>query len=159
MTTNELLVKKLINKKLHITTCESCTGGLIASSIVDVAGSSSILNEAYVTYAIESKISLVGVSAELIEKYGVVSEEVAKDMALKSGIKANAELAISATGVAGPTGGDIKNPVGTVCFGFKVFDNVYTIRKHFNNMSRNDVRKCASEFAIKHMYELISNEQ
>ena len=152
---NKELVELLIEKKLHITTCESCTGGLIASALVDIAGSSAILNEAYVTYAASSKVSLVGVENDLIEKYGVVSEEVAKDMALKASIKAKSELAISSTGVAGPSGGSIETPVGCVCFGFKVFDSVYTVTKKFSG-SRNEVRSKAQSFAIDYMYDLVT---
>ena len=154
---NNELVNELIKRNLHITTCESCTGGLIASSIVDVSGSSAILNEAYVTYAVQSKINLVGVDSNIIEKYGVVSEETAYEMAYKASIKANSDIAISTTGVAGPTGGDINNPVGTVCFGFKILDKIYTERKIFSNLSRNEVRQSACEYAINFVLEKIKN--
>lgn len=157
---NELnieLVNELIKRNLHITTCESCTGGLVASRIVDVSGSSAILNEAYITYAAQSKISLVGVDKNIIDKYGVVSKETAYEMALKSSIKANSELSISTTGVAGPSGGSEENPVGTVCFGFKVFDKIYVERVIFENKGRNIIRNQAADYAIKYMLEKVRN--
>ena len=158
MKSNQKLVLLLSENKYHITTCESCTGGLIASSIIDISGSSAVIDEAYVTYAASSKVGLVGVDAKLIEKYGVVSSEVACDMALKAGEKAKAEFAISATGVAGPTGGDDVNPVGTIWFGFKIFDNVFSVKKVFGGKTRNEVRRLGANFAIRHMYKLINSE-
>ena len=149
------LVNELIKRNLSITTCESCTGGLIASRIIDISGSSAILNEAYVTYAASSKVSLVGVDKNIIEKYGVVSEETAYEMALKASIKAKSCLAISATGIAGPTGGDVNNPVGTVCFGFKVLDKIYTKKVIFKNLGRNIVREQAVDYAISYMLEKV----
>lgn len=152
---NYELVNELIKRNLTITTCESCTGGLIASRIVDISGSSAILNEAYVTYAASSKVSLVGVDKNIIEQYGVVSEETAYEMALKASIKAKSDLAISATGIAGPTGGDTNNPVGTVCFGFKVLDKIYTKKVIFKNLGRNIVREQAVDYAISYMLEKV----
>ncbi len=153
---NKELVEYLIEHNLHITTCESLTGGLIASTLVEVSGSSAVLDEAYVTYAISSKVNLVGVDKNLIDKYGVVSQEVAYDMALKAGIKAGAQIGISATGVAGPTGGSENTPVGCVCFGFKINDKVYTVRKVFNYNDRNKNRRAAARFAIDYMYKLLT---
>ncbi len=154
---NKELVELLNSLNYTITTCESCTGGLIASAIVDVSGSSAVLNEAYITYAASSKVSLVGVNKDIIDKYGVVSEEVAYDMALKSSIKAKSQVSISSTGVAGPSGGTLETPVGTVCFGFNVNGNVKTITKHFEG-DRNTVRNSAREFAIDYMYETLKNK-
>ncbi len=151
------LVELLKKLNYTITTCESCTGGLIASNIIDISGSSSVLNEAYVTYAIDSKVSLVGVDRDIIDKYGVVSEEVAKEMALKSLNKAHSNVSISSTGVAGPTGGSDKTPVGTVCFGVCINENVYTTTKIFKG-SRNEVRKAASKYAIDLAYDKLKNK-
>ena len=158
MRSNEELVKLLIENKLHITTCESCTGGLIANQIISISGSSAILNEAYITYAPNSKVDLVGVNKNTIDKYGVVSSEVAFEMAKCAAKKANAELAISATGVAGPTGGDKINPVGTIWFGFQLMDKTFTVKKVFINKSRNQVRQLGAQFAIRYMLNLIKNE-
>lgn len=154
---NKELVELLKELKYTITTCESCTGGLIASAIVDVSGSSAVLNEAYVTYAASSKVSLVGVDEAVIQKYGVVSEEVAYDMALKSRIKASSNVAISSTGVAGPSGGSDITPVGTVCFGFNINGDIKTITKHFTG-DRNQARNSAREFAIDYIFEELKNK-
>ncbi len=154
---NKELVELLKELNYTITTCESCTGGLIASAIVDISGSSQVLDEAYITYAASSKVSLVGVDETIINKYGVVSEEVAYDMALKSRIKACSNVSISSTGVAGPSGGTSETPVGTVCFGFNINGNIETITKHFQG-DRNIVRNTAREFAIDHMFELLKNK-
>lgn len=151
------LVELLKKLNYTITTCESCTGGLIASNIIDISGSSSVLNEAYITYAIDSKVSLVGVDRDNIDKYGVVSEEVAKEMALKSLNKAHSNVSISSTGVAGPTGGSDKTPVGTVCFGVSINEDVSTTTKIFKG-SRNEVRKAASEYAIDLAYDKLKNK-
>lgn len=154
---NKELVKLLKELKYTITTCESCTGGLIASAIVDISGSSSVLNEAYITYAASSKVSLVGVDEKIINKYGVVSEEVAYDMALKSRIKASSNVSISSTGVAGPSGGSDVTPVGTVCFGFNINGDIKTVTKHFTG-ERNQVRNSARKFAIDYIFEELKNK-
>ena len=158
MKSNIKLVEMLKENNLTITCCESLTGGLVASRIVEVAGSSKVLNESYVTYAISSKISLVGVDKEIIDKYGVVSEETAYEMAKKSSLKAKSDIAISTTGIAGPTGGDEKNPVGTVCFGFKIGDEIITLRKVFENKGRNKIRNMAANFAISYMCKLLNKK-
>lgn len=101
----EKLVNLLIEKKLHITTAESCTGGMVASRIVDVANASKVFNVAYVTYANEAKEKYLNVDSKTIEKYGVVSEEVTKQMALGALKEANADISIVTSGIAGPTGG------------------------------------------------------
>lgn len=155
MKNNEKLVKILKENNLTITTCESLTGGLVASAIVDVSGSSQVINEAYVTYAIKSKENLVGVESNVIEKYGVVSVQTAFEMAKKAALKANSDVSISTTGIAGPTGGDCFNPVGTVCFGFYYKGKVETIRVVFDNLGRNKNRKQAVQYAIKYAYNFV----
>lgn len=125
----EKLVNLLIEKKLHITTAESCTGGMVASRIVDVANASKVFNVAYVTYANEAKEKYLNVDSKTIEKYGVVSEEVTKQMALGALKEANADISIVTSGIAGPTGGTEYKPVGMVCFGVGIKDNVYTSTK------------------------------
>lgn len=152
---NEKLVQILKENNLTITACESLTGGLVASAIVDVSGSSQVLNEAYITYAASSKEHLVGVDPNIIDEYGVVSIQTACDMALKAARKAHSDVAISTTGVAGPTGGDEINPVGTVCFGFYYKGVIETIRVNFSDLGRNKNRKQAVEFAIKYAYQFV----
>lgn len=151
----EKLVNLLIEKKLHITTAESCTGGMVASRIVDVANASKVFNVAYVTYANEAKEKYLNVDSKTIEKYGVVSEEVTKQMALGALKEANADISIVTSGIAGPTGGTEYKPVGMVCFGVGIKDNVYTSTKYFGNIGRNKVRSMATEYIIYFAINLI----
>lgn len=151
----EKLVNLLIEKKLHITTAESCTGGMVASRIVDVANASKVFNVAYVTYANEAKEKYLNVDSKIIEKYGVVSEEVTKQMALGALKEANADISIVTSGIAGPTGGTEYKPVGMVCFGVGIKDNVYTSTKYFGNIGRNKVRSMATEYIIDFAINLI----
>ena len=144
----EKLVNLLIEKKLHITTAESCTGGMVASRIVDVANASKVFNVAYVTYANEAKEKYLNVDSKTIEKYGVVSEEVTKQMAFGALKEANADISIVTSGIAGPTGGTEYKPVGMVCFGVGIKDNVYTSTKYFGNIGRNKVRSMATEYIL-----------
>lgn len=151
----EKLVNLLIEKRLHITTAESCTGGMVASRIVDVANASKVFNVAYVTYANEAKEKYLNVDSKTIEKYGVVSEEVTKQMALGALKEANADISIVTSGIAGPTGGTEYKPVGMVCFGVGIKDNVYTSTKYFGNIGRNKVRSMATEYIIDFAINLI----
>ena len=151
----EKLVNLLIEKKLHITTAESCTGGMVASRIVDVANASKVFNVAYVTYANEAKEKYLNVDSKTIEKYGVVSEEVTKQMALGALKEANADISIVTSGIACPTGGTEYKPVGMVCFGVGIKDNVYTSTKYFGNIGRNKVRSMATEYIIDFAINLI----
>lgn len=151
----EKLVNLLIEKKLHITTAESCTGGMVASRIVDVANASKVFNIAYVTYANEAKEKYLNVDSKTIEKYGVVSEEVTKQMALGALKETNADISIVTSGIAGPTGGTEYKPVGMVCFGVGIKDNVYTSTKYFGNIGRNKVRSMATEYIIDFAINLI----
>ncbi len=151
----EKLVNLLIEKKLHITTAESCTGGMVASRIVDVANASKVFNVAYVTYANEAKEKYLNVDSKTIEKYGVISEEVTKQMALGALKEANADISIVTSGIAGPTGGTEYKPVGMVCFGVGIKDNVYTSTKYFGNIGRNKVRSMATEYIIDFAIKLI----
>lgn len=151
----EKLVNLLIEKKLHITTAESCTGGMVASRIVDVANASKVFNVAYVTYANEAKEKYLNVDSKTIEKYGVVSEEVTKQMALGALKEANADISIVTSGIAGPTGGTEYKPVGMVCFGVGIKGNAYTSTKYFGNIGRNKVRSMATDYIIDFALDLI----
>ena len=101
-----------------ITCAESCTGGWIAKVITDVAGSSAYFQRGFVTYSNEAKHDMLGVSKTSIDKYGAVSEQVVIEMAKRALAIANADFAVSVSGIAGPAGGTDLKPVGTVWFGF-----------------------------------------
>lgn len=111
------LVQYLERHGYHVSTAESCTGGLIAAGIVDVSGASKVFEEGYVTYANHIKEKLLGVRAETIASYTVVSAQVAEEMASGMAQAAGTELALSVTGYAGPDDGDDGTPAGTVYIG------------------------------------------
>lgn len=155
MTLEEQVVGKLIEKNYHISFAESCTGGLCCGTIVNVSNASKVLDESYVTYANESKVKLLGVKADTIEKYGVVSQEVAGEMAQGVCNKANAQIGVGVSGVAGPTGGTDKKPVGMVCFGFCIDGDVKTYTIQFGNIGRNNVREKSVKFVLETLLNLL----
>ena len=152
----EKLVKLLIKNNYKISMAESCTGGLLASTIVSVPSASSVLEMSFVTYSNESKNKLCGVQFSTIDKYGVVSENVAKEMAVGVSRVANSQVGVGITGLAGPTGGTVELPVGTVCFGFCINGQAVTKTNHFSG-NRNTVRKKAVDFAVQTLIELLEN--
>lgn len=150
-----LLVNKLISRGFSICFAESCTGGMLCSRIVDVPNASSVLNMSFVTYANTAKTLLLGVSADTILQYGVVSEPVAGQMAKGAASAANADVAVGVSGIAGPSGGSDLKPVGTVCFGFYVCGNLNTYTQHFINLDRTGVRTAAVDYAIDTLLNLL----
>lgn len=148
------LVELLIERKLTITTAESCTGGMISSSIVDIPGASWVLNEAHVTYANEAKMKYLGVKKDTLENYGAVSYETAWEMADGAAKQSGAQCAIAVTGVAGPDGGTKDKPVGTVFAGFYVGGNICVKEYHFSG-DRKTVREKTTEEVIKEVIKLI----
>lgn len=149
------LVKKLIEKKYHISFCESCTGGLCASKIVDIPSASYVLNESIITYSNDAKIKYLGVKEKTIEKYGVVSEEVTREMVKGLYTLTNSEVCVSISGIAGPSGGTETKPVGMVCFGLKINDDIYTFTSYFGDLGRNVVREKSVEFIFSKIVELL----
>lgn len=154
----ELLVQQLIEKNWHISCAESCTGGLVASRIVNVANASCVLDVSFVTYANEAKVRYLGVSKETIRQYGVVSEEVVREMAAGVAKESGAEVGIAISGIAGPGGGTDEKPVGMVCFGFFVHGQITTVIRQFGNPGRNTVRALSTDYALQTALELISKQ-
>ena len=152
----EQLVNKLIENHLRISCAESCTGGLVASRIVNVANASKVFDASFVTYANEAKTKYLGVSPETIQKHGVVSEEVVLEMAAGVAKETGADVGIAVSGIAGPGGGTDKKPVGMVCFGFYVKGNVTTYTRQFGNPGRNEVRICSTDFALQTVLDLLN---
>lgn len=130
-----------------LVTVESCTGGGIAFAITQIAGSSAWFERSFVTYSNLAKQQMVGVDINLIKTYGAVSEQVAAAMA-QGGLKnSNATLCLSVTGIAGPDGGSIEKPVGTVCFGRARENSVLTTTRLFAG-GRDAVRDQSILFAL-----------
>lgn len=155
MALEEQVVDKLIEKGYHISFAESCTGGLCCGNLVNVTNASKVLDVSFVTYANEAKINFIGVSADTILAHGVVSEEVAYEMAKGVAEAAKSEIGVGITGVAGPGGGTAKKPVGMVCFGFYVNGDVTTYTMQFGEIGRNQVRKSSVEFVFQKLLELL----
>jgi len=122
----EHLLVNLQQHKLKVTTAESCTGGLIASKLTEISGSSTSFEAGYVTYSNEMKTSMLNVPAELLQQHGAVSEAVVIAMARGALLKSNADLAIAVSGIAGPNGGSEDKPVGTVWLAWGSIDNIKT---------------------------------
>ena len=142
------LVALLREKGLKICCAESCTGGLISSTVVSVPGASDVLDMSFVTYANEAKVKLLGVDPAVIEAHGVVSEQVTRQMAQGAAKASGADVAIAVSGVAGP-GGTPQKPEGTVCFGWYVCGKTFTETVRFGALGRNAVREASCKHAIE----------
>lgn len=140
-------VKSLIKKRLSISVAESCTGGLIGKLLTDVSGSSAVFSGGMITYTNRVKIDKLGVSAETIEKYTEVSAECAAEMAARAREYFETDIGISTTGFAGPTGGNEKDPVGTVYLGYTTADASFVYRLSFGNATRGEIRYGTAKFA------------
>ena len=144
------LADLLLKKRLLLATAESCTGGLIAAACTDLAGSSAWFERGFVTYSNAAKIELLEVDADLIAQHGAVSEEVARAMAQGALNRSCAHVAVSVTGVAGPTGGTAAKPVGTVWFGFATSTGVVTETRLFPG-DRTAVRQATVQHALEQL--------
>lgn len=141
--------QKLKANQQWITCAESCTGGGIAKAITDVAGSSAYFDRGFVTYSNSAKHQLLGVAEATLAAYGAVSENVVREMALGALKTANADLAISVSGIAGPDGGSEEKPVGTVWFGFAARSGRVLAHKMCFAGDRDAVRLQATIFALQ----------
>ncbi len=145
----ETVVRTLREKGLTISTAESCTGGLIAQRLTSVSGSSEVFGYGFVTYWAEAKAKLVGVDPAAIEQYNVVSAPVAAQMAAGALEASGADIALSVTGIAGPTGGDEVRPVGTVYLGAARGETVYLKKIRVSRPERAIVRARAAQAALE----------
>ncbi len=143
----KVVVELLKQSRKTLATAESCTGGLIASRVTDVSGASAVFTHGFITYSNEAKSQLLGVQAETLVAHGAVSEEVAGEMAAGARQSSGADIAVSITGIAGPTGGAEEKPVGTVCFGIATSEGVETFRE-YHPRSRADFKQQASQRAL-----------
>jgi nicotinamide-nucleotide amidase len=146
-TIEESVAKLLKEKQLTVATAESCTGGLVAKMLTDVAGSSAYFLRGWVTYANEAKHDELGVAAELIAQHGAVSEEVARAMAEGARKAAGTGYALATTGIAGPDGGSAEKPVGTVWIALAGADRTEARRFVFPG-DREGVRLRAAQMAL-----------
>ena len=150
---SQKIVRLLKKKKLRISLAESCTGGMLSSSITSVSGSSRVFNLGLVTYSNESKIKVLKVSKKTIKKYGAVSKQVCLIMVKNISKIAKADVSASITGIAGPSGGSKKKPVGLVYIGIKNKKKIFFKKYLFKNKNRKYIQykavKKAAELLIK----------
>ena len=137
------IVKKLIKNKLKISIAESCTGGLLSSAITSVSGSSKVFNLGLVTYSNQSKINLLKVPKNIIKKYGTVSEQVCLAMVKNISKIDKADMSVSITGIAGPSGGTKKKPVGLVYIGVMKTNKIKINKYLFKNRGRTFIQRSA----------------
>lgn len=122
-------------------TAESCTGGMIAAALTDIAGSSAVVDRGFVTYSNEAKVDMLGVSQATLYAHGAVSKETALEMAIGALARSRAGIALSVTGIAGPDGGTAEKPVGLVWFGIARTGAVTVAEsRHFGSIGRDAVR-------------------
>jgi len=137
----------LITKSLTISVAESCTGGLIGHIITSTPGSSSFFMGGVISYSNQAKCDLLGVAQDTIIKYGAVSDQTAKEMAIGVRERFKTDIGLSVTGIAGPDGGSREKPVGTVYMGFADKDNCFSIRYLFKG-NREEIKQITAETAI-----------
>ncbi len=155
----EKIIKTATEKGVMIATAESCTGGLIAGALTDIAGSSMVVDRGFVTYSNEAKNEMLSVPMALIDEHGAVSEEVTRAMAEGAIAHSRATLAVSVTGIAGPGGGTDEKPVGLVWFGLAdEAGQVSAIHHLFNDNGRHFIREKAVETALKILLTDISKD-
>jgi nicotinamide-nucleotide amidase len=143
------LVKKLIQKKLTISFAESCTGGMLSSTLTSVSGSSKIFNLGLVTYSNKAKIDILKVPKKIISKYGAVSNECCLSMVKKISKISKANISVSITGVAGPNGGTKLKPVGLVYIGIKKGNKIIIQKCLFKNKTRISIQKATTTKVLK----------
>ena len=139
-----------------LATAESCTGGLIAASCTDLAGSSAWFERGFVTYSNAAKTEMLGVDPLLIERVGAVSEEVVRAMVQGALQHSQARVAVAVTGVAGPSGGSVAKPVGTVWFGWAIPGAVFSEVQHFAG-DRAQVRAATVQHALQRLVGLLKS--
>jgi nicotinamide-nucleotide amidase len=143
-------------KGLLLATAESCTGGMIAAAITDIAGSSAVFDSSYVTYSNAAKSEMLDVHPDLIDEHGAVSPQVAEAMARGALAQGRADIAVSVTGVAGPDGGTPSKPVGLVYFCCMDWDGkTLTVKENFGPIGRDMVRIAARDRAFQLIIELL----
>lgn len=148
------IVPVLIEKKLTIATAESCTGGLIAKLITDISGSSECFGMGVVTYSNEAKQKLLGVLPETLKTYGAVSEQTAAQMCEGLLPLSGADITISVTGIAGPSGGTPEKPVGLVYIGISGKFGTW-VEKHILSGTRDEIRNKTAQKALQIAYKYI----
>ena len=156
MNTSEAIAEILIKNNLKIATTESCTGGLLSSKLTDVSGSSAFIHLNLVTYANEAKKKMLGVRTETLDNFGAVSEECAYEMA--SGLQklTGADICVSTTGIAGPTGGSAEKPVGLMYSTICTKDKAKTFEIRFHpEIPRIEMKEMFAQAVLEKLYNFL----
>jgi nicotinamide-nucleotide amidase len=148
-TIEQVVARLLTGRGLKLALAESCTGGLVTSRLVSIAGASAFLDRAFVTYSDQAKMDELGVSPATLNAHGAVSEETAGEMARGARAAASADIAIAITGIAGPTGGTAAKPVGLVCFALDGVLGSRSVRRVFPSADRERTIQQASNSALE----------
>ena len=138
------VVEKLIKKKLKVSFAESCTGGLLSSSVTSISGSSKVFNLGLITYSNNAKVDILKVPNKIIKKYGAVSEECCLSMVKNLSKISQANISVSITGVAGPSGGSKLKPIGLVYIGIKKGNKIIIQRNLFKKTNRILIQKAVT---------------
>jgi nicotinamide-nucleotide amidase len=147
-------------KRLTVATAESCTGGLVAGALSDISGSSAVLDRGFVTYSNEAKQQMLGVTPSTLDVYGAVSKECAEEMARGALARAQVDLAVSITGIAGPTGATPGKPIGLVYFcAASRSGRVIAHDRKFGDIGRSNVRRASVIQALAMLQELVEEEE
>ena len=149
------VVKKLIKKKIKISFAESCTGGLLSSTITSVSGSSKVFNLGLVTYSNRVKIDILKVPKNIITKYGAVSKECCLSMVKNLSKISKANISVSITGIAGPDGGTQLKPVGLVYIGIKKGNKIIIKKNLFKDNNRVSIQKASVVSLLKIINKII----
>lgn len=139
-----------------IATAESCTGGLIAGALTEIAGSSAVVDRGFVTYTNQAKMDLIGVTAETLEGFGAVSRETALQMAHGALMRSDAQAAVAVTGIAGPGGGSVEKPVGLVHLALKNRSGAIDHREmRYGDIGRDQVRLATVNTALEMLLKAV----
>ena len=155
MTLNKRIVFLLKRKKLKVAFAESCTGGMLSSSITSVSGSSKVFTMGLVTYANQAKTSLLKIHPKIIKKYGAVSVQCCLAMVKNLSKISKSKVCVSITGIAGPKGGSKQKPVGLVYIGIKVGKKVVVNKCNFKNKGRISIQKQTVKKTLNLLVQLI----
>jgi len=149
------LVKKLIQKKLKISFVESCTGGMLSSSIASISGASKVFNLGLITYSNQTKINILKVKKSIIQKHGAVSAECCEAMVKNLSKISKAQINVSVTGIAGPNGGTKLKPVGLVYIGVKKDNKVLITKNLFKKKTRSSIQKASVKKSLEIVNSLV----
>jgi nicotinamide-nucleotide amidase len=152
----QTLSQLLTDQSLTLSVAESCTGGSLSALLTSISGSSTYFDRGYITYSNQAKMDMLDVDAEVLERFGNVSEQTAFEMVNGVIQNSHSDIAVSITGIAGPTGGTGDKPVGMVCFGFCVKDKYFVKTQHFSG-DRETVVASSIDFAIQTLVNELSS--